>query len=310
MIEPIRKLLNIKREIEPSPFVPPIFLTGCMRSGTTFLTHLLTEHPQLLHLEGELINVWTTIGGMDCEKNRKYLNQNDVTLENIANMTAHFEKCHLEFSKTKYKFWRLINKMKRGSGGLKKNWQGLRLMNKNVHFINRTSYLLEMFPKSKVILLVRPIKAQVNSIKLHFEKNEPKGKYFTTPKKTKDSWLSSENKSDWTFKQLTKKWIDLNKTAIEDLLPFNSDQYFILDYNKMVSQPAETVKDIYNFIGLPHHALDIKNTVTDRKAFNTHTSGNPTEDWKTRLTEKEKEIIENVIKESQQDYDFIQSHLS
>ncbi len=309
MIEPLRKLLEIQREITPKPFVPPVFLTGCMRSGTTFLSNLLTEHPQLLHLEGELINVWSAIGGMDCQRNRNHQNRKDVTPESIANMAAHFERSHLEFRKPKYNFWRWINKLKRGSGGFKKNWNGLRLFNKNVHFINRTDYLLEMFPQSKIILVIRPIEAQVNSIKLHFEKAAQNGKYFSAPQNTADSWISGSDKSDWSFKQLVEKWVDLNKTAIEDLQCNNPDQYFILDYNRMVNAPAETVAGIYSFLGLPPHALDIKNTLNDRKTFNTHTSGNPTDDWKTRLTSEEKSIIEAVKKERKTDCDFILSHL-
>jgi len=309
MIEPLRKLLNIQREISPKPFVPPVFLTGCMRSGTTFLAHLLTEHPQLLHLEGELINVWSAMGGMDCEKNRIYLDRKNVTPEFTANMAAHFERSHLEFRKTKYNFWRWVNKTKRGSGGLKKDWNGLRLFNKNVHFINRTDYLLEMFPQSKVILIIRPIEAQVNSIKLHFEKSREKGKYFSAPQNAKHSWITGTEKTSFTVKQLTEKWVDLNKTAIEDLQRNNPEQYFILDYNKMVNAPEKSVADIYKFLGLPPHALDVNNTLDDRKTFNTHTSGNPTDDWKTRLTAEEKATIEAVKKERKADCDFIESNL-
>ena len=310
MIEPLRKLLNIKREIAPRPFVPPVFLTGCMRSGTTFLTNLLTEHPQLLHLEGELINVWSAIGGMDCEQYRTYLNRGNVNSESTANMASHFEKCYLEFSKPKYHFWRLINKMKRGSGGLKKDWQGLRLMNKNVHFINRTDYLLEMFPQSKVILIIRPIEAQVNSLKLHFEKIEQNGKFTTCPDNYKDSWITGDQNRNWNLKQLAEKWVQLNKTAIEDLQQNNPEKFLILDYNKMVDSPKETISDIYNFLGLKPFDITIENTLTDRRTFNTHTSGNPKTDWKTRLTAEEKEIIEKVKKENKEDYEFILSHLN
>jgi len=310
MIESLRKILVIKREITSTPFLPPVFLTGCMRSGTTFLTNLLTEHPQLLHLEGELINVWTSVGGMDCEQNRKYLNRKNVSNEFTANMASHFEKCYLEFSKPKYNFWRIVNKMKRGSGGLKKEWKDLRLMNKNVHFINRTDYLLEMFQQSKVILIIRPIEPQVNSLKLHFEKIEKNKKFISCPKNTKDSWITGGQKRNWNLKQLAEKWVQLNKTAIEDLHKNSPDQYLILDYNKMVEAPKETINDIYTFIGLMPYEIEISNTITDRKTFNTNTSGNPTTDWQTRLTEEEKETIETVKRENKKDYDFILSQLS
>jgi len=313
MIEVFRKLAGIKRELPPHRFSPPVFLTGCMRSGTTFLANLLTEHPQLLHLEGELIKVWSEIGGIDCAKNRKYANRADLDNEAIVNMTAYFQQCHNHYNSTKYYWWRLINRYKKGSGGLKKDWDHLHLLNKNVHLINRLDYVLSMFPQSKAILLIRPIEAQVNSLKLHLEKNADKGIYFHKPEDEKDSWItldSSDAERSWDFESLVIKWIQLNKTALEDLENFDDKRYFILDYTEMVNNAGNVLNQLYDFLELDKFEVKIKNTLSDRKTFNTNTSGNPLTDWEKRLTNEERNIIEGTKSKMQDDYNYILGKLN
>jgi hypothetical protein len=103
--------MGIKRELRYREFKNRIFLTGCMRSGTTFLANLWSEHPQLFHLEGELLDTWTDLGGIDCIGDRKYADRLDLKSEFIVNMESYFEQALLEFEKPKYTFWRWVNRM-------------------------------------------------------------------------------------------------------------------------------------------------------------------------------------------------------
>ena len=311
LISPLENALNIKREIESSEFTAPIFLTGCMRSGTTYLASLVSEHPNILHLEGELNNIWTEIGGIDCLHDRKYADRSHVEAKYISNMSAYFQRCYQEFTKSKYGIWRRILNLKNGSGGIAKAKNDLVLLNKSVHFINRTDYLLNMFPNARVILIIRPIESQVNSIKRHFEIKEKIGQYFNTPTGKESSWNSRKDQKErkWTVEDLANKWIDLNITAIHDLKRNNESSYNILRYEDLVEKPEAVLKSLYSFLGKDYAAGHFKN-LEKRKIFNSHTKGNPLTDWEKMLNKEEVNVINKIKEERRAEYDEIQSAFS
>lgn len=311
-IDLLQNALGIQREIEPGSFVPPVFLTGCMRSGTTYLAHLLNEHPNLLHLEGELINVWTEIGGVDCKSNRVYADRNQITPQVTANMAAYFERCLLEYTRPKYALWRAINRWKTGSGGVLKSSAQVRLLNKSVHLVNRVDYLLNMFPTAKLIFLIRPIEAQVSSLKLHFIKHEKRGKYFGLPKNDQDSWITSSNAGvkNWNVKNLAKTWINLNYQALKDLERNEAESYMIVDYLNLVNSTAATLNRLYRFLGEQPMESRSADKLAQKKVFNTNTGGNPLDDWKSRLSSKEIVQIEEAKAEQKEKYNYIMSRLA
>lgn len=311
-IDILQNTLGIRRELEATSFMPPVFLTGCMRSGTTYLAHLLNEHPNLLHIEGELINVWTEIGGIDCKSNRKYADRHMVTPQNTANMSAYFERCMLEYRRPKYALWRAINRWKTGSGGVLKNSKQLRLLNKNVHLVNRVDYLLSMFPSAKLIFLIRPIEAQVSSLKLHFLKHEKLGKYFGLPQDKKDSWVTSSQAEDrnWNVKALAITWINLNYQSLKDLERNVASNHLIISYLELVNSPDTTLNKICQFIGeQPIESLTAER-LARKKVFNTNTGGNPLDDWKTRLDGEEKAQIEEAKLEHQEKFNYIMRRMT
>ncbi len=297
--------------IEARPFTPPVFITGCMRSGTSFLAKLLTEHPHLLHLEGELNRVWTEIGGMDCRGSRRYLSRDDIDPQAVANMAAYFERCSHEFTKSKYLLSRIYSRFKKGSGGVLKK-KDARSVNKNVHFINRTDYLLHMFPTAKLILIIRPIEAQVNSLRLHFEKKEKEGIFHEPPERKKDSWTS--NREDpprrWNFEDLLDAWLNLNLTALDDLEGISTSRYHLVDHRDLVKVPEKVVQGVYEFLELDPKTVKVGKSSLGRKAFNSHTGGDPLTDWQKRLSKGEKERIEVFKKEQRGAFDRIEETLS
>ena len=58
----LRELFGTHGEPRATPLEQPIFVTGCMRSGTTFLVDKMASHPQLLKIGVELNQVWTDLG--------------------------------------------------------------------------------------------------------------------------------------------------------------------------------------------------------------------------------------------------------
>ena len=311
MIDSIQKLLGVKRELPPEEFRAPVFLTGCMRSGTTFFANLLGEHPQLLHLEGELNYIWSTLGGIDCGRNRVWAGSEHIKPADAANMAAYFERCQLEFGRAVYLIWRLIHYYKKRSGGIVKSRSESRLINKSVHLVNRTDYVLNMFPEARLILLIRPIEAQVNSIKLHFESKEPEGVYMQKPERPQDSWITvkSAGQKNWEVRDLAQAWIDLNYQAILDLSKNGAEKYLILDYRKLVNSPVKTVNAVYRFLNLPEVELTMNDASRDRKVFNSQSKGDPVEGWKTSMTPEEIREIEQVKKEDESKYNYIMNSL-
>lgn len=309
MINFFKKILKVKQYLEPVPFDPPVFLVGCMRSGTTFLANFAAEHPEMIRLESELNEVWTKMGGIDCTTNRKYADRSDISPLVTANMTSYFERCKLEFTSSRYYYWRLVNRIKRGTGGVRKSKEKTLLLNKSVHLINRLDYIMNMFPTAKIIFIIRPIEQQVNSLKLHFEKNRAKGSFIKVPKNEKDSWITTkkQGESNWTVADLACKWIQLNKTALRDLQKNDAHRYLILDYDKMVHNPKQILAEIYSFLQIAPLEIQVENTLEDRKAFNTNTSGNPVNAWKLGLTDEDLRVIEKVKNDFAKDFQEVES---
>lgn len=294
-----KNIIGLNNHVDDSAFIPPVFLTGCMRSGTTFFAKVLSEHPKIFHLKGELGEEWTKLGGIDCVNNRKYANRNDISDISASNMVAYFERCRLHYSTSNTIIQNIIDRYKTGSGGYRLNKNSY-LLNKSVHFINRTDYILNLIPNSKVILIIRPMEAQVASIKIHFEKNALKNWYYSFPKNKKDSWISSNNKleNNWNIEQLAHKWIDLNITAIEDLRKNSSNNSFIVNYNSLIKSPREVLKRVFALLNISDEPTKFQGEASKtRKVFNSNTDGNPLTAWESILTSKDKEVINAVKKQ-------------
>ena len=59
----LRKALKTYPQPPSHEVEPPLFITGVMRSGTTFLVSKVVSHPQLLKVGDELDKDWNNIGG-------------------------------------------------------------------------------------------------------------------------------------------------------------------------------------------------------------------------------------------------------
>lgn len=296
MKKKIKIVLGFGKEVDSSVFIPPIFLTGCMRSGTTYFAKLLSEHPKIQHIKGELLEPWTSLGGIDCLNKRYYANRESIKEVNKANMIAFFERYRINSQSYGF-FERLSDRLKTGSGAIFNNKSSI-LLNKNVHLINRVDFVLNLIAGSKLIFIVRPIEAQVASLKLHFEKNAKKGWYYKTPLNNKDSWYSSKDTSfenGWEIKDLYDKWFELNLTAIQDLRKNERSNYIIVNYDSLVKNPQNVLNHVFTFLGIDVVKSHFqKGEKLKRKVFNTNTGGNPLNAWKNVLTESEKNMAEEI----------------
>ncbi|MBC8343105.1 MAG: sulfotransferase, partial [Bacteroidetes bacterium] len=185
------KYINLNpSELLPSDFRHPVFVLGLMRSGTSLLLNILSEHPQLLKIGVELNSIWTQIGGACCQGECHYKTAKDVKPEYVVNMTNYFRESIFYYRSGRQAWKRFLFSRKYGSGGISKDWDQIIPVNKSPHLSNKALYLHEMFPESKFILIIRSIQSHSYSLKRHFEKDYEKRKLV--------NYLPQDGKNCWT----------------------------------------------------------------------------------------------------------------
>lgn len=320
----LRKILNTEGEIPPLEVNQPLFITGCMRSGTSFLYNKLSEHPQLLKIGGELNDVWTAIGGADCSVFCEHKNEKNASYTYAANMNHYFFR-FIDESKSFKRHLMRMNEVASNQGGrVFYDWGNIIPVNKSTHLINKTSYLHTLFPKSKFIFIVRDIYSQSASLKIHFEVNNKKShNFYYKPLNELGCWsilnqhnltqeYANQPKYPGDFSIIPEMWIKLNALAVKELSQLPEDQVKIISYEKLVNQQQVVFDEIFDFLKLEIKHKTIENKIGSKslKYINTTTRGNPLEKWKKQLSKDEIEMIKVAIITHQKEYDKIQSAIS
>ncbi len=150
----IRELLNTHGEIKAYEYNMPLFITGCMRSGTTFLHNILARHPQLLKMGFELNYAWDKIGGAPILKECQYRNQTHASPEFTYNMTNYYYDFIKENKTLKRKLMRGVEIIQGKPNRISYDWDNIVPVNKSPHFMNKIKYITTLFPESKIILVI------------------------------------------------------------------------------------------------------------------------------------------------------------
>lgn len=310
-------------ETEPAgkEFPAPVFIIGCMRSGTTFLVDTLCRHPQLLRIGNELRSVWTELGNAPCEgADCAYREAEDVSSEVVANMTHYFHDYIRESKNIRRHLMRFKNKWNTGGGSVFYDWEHIRPVNKSTHLVNKIDYLQAMFPHAQFIFIIRSIEGQCGSLKMHvLRDHERNQRYLYAPKSPKSSWsqlLQSEFPAHFTqdrafpeqFDLLPEMWIRLNYLAMQAFSQMDKSRYHIIRYEDLVMNQAAEFESMFSFLKLEEkYQAKVKQIASSKlKVINTTTKGNPMEKWKKHLTEEEIKMIADKKKEFQVEYEFIE----
>ncbi len=130
--------------------INPIFIVGTVRSGSTLLASWLEEHPLIKYVGFELRKIWHEIANIDiamAEKPQSFhcppMNSKDVSNKDS-------EQIRLDFANYFIK-----------EGGNRNT----RFLNKNPHLSNKLPFVHKIFTDSYLIVISRPIKNTVASIK-------------------------------------------------------------------------------------------------------------------------------------------------
>jgi len=187
----LRNFLGTHGEPLPKKSNMPLFITGCMRSGTTYLTNKLTGHPQLLKIGTELNSVWTKIGGASILRYCDYKGPENVNCYYTYQMSNYLFRFINESKSLKRHLMRANIYYSRKIGRISYDWDNLIPVNKSPHLMNKIGYVNKLFPQSKYIFIVRDIFGHSASMKVHFNtlyKN--KQCIYYIPENPKACWSS------------------------------------------------------------------------------------------------------------------------
>lgn len=319
--ERLRNIFGTHGEPVPQKLLPPLFITGCMRSGTTILVDELSSHPQLLKIGVELNKVWTEIGGAPMLETCPCSENLETSSIHTFNMTNYIHQFINESKGFKRHLMRTSSKIENNLGRVFYDWDNLVPMNKSPHLINKIEYVKALFPQSKFIYIIRDIYNQSASLKIHLEKlYHQKNEINYFDENSNDCWervVVNQRKATWSdknifpesFKPIPLSWLKLNYYGLKSLKKLPKEDFVILNYDDLLSNKSEFYEHIFAFLNLKqsHQKAVEKIKNTNTKIINTTTKGTLNKKWKTILTEEEKKVIDLTIQENKATYQFIEN---
>lgn len=293
----------------------PIFLIGCMRSGTTLLSRLLSMHPQIVPIGFELNDVWTEIGNAPCDKTCEFRDATHLSEDYRNNMERYFEQ-QLRKSKTlRSHVGRTANYFRYNYGRVSYDWRRAIVLNKSPHLMNKVGYLNSMFPRAHFILIIRDIYGHSSSQKVHFDlAYEKHGRQRFMPESEKGCWsyvdgadLPKENCYPGKFELIPQMWLRLNNLAIKELDKIESGKVSIISYEKLIENQSGTMQNLYSQLPLNAEHNSLLPGIAAKKVTvkNTTTEGDSIIKWKQELDESQKKTIRKAINENQDVYEQI-----
>ena len=284
----------------------PIFVLGCMRSGSSYFSTVLAEHPNLVLLSdylGPVDRIFSSVGGMPCEDVEKgcpYLDETHIDLGKIVNLGVSLTSSILNEKSAGALSRRLRFRLRTKSGGVFKKWSDqTRVLIKSTHMLNKIRYLNTIFPDAFYVLLIRDIYSHSYGIKMHFQEMlRRRGLRYYFEEMGKSCWIRKEHKIEkkgyvdplTEFSAIPKMHIRLNNAAYEDLKFVAPERYIVIKFGDFVDNLAGEISKVWNFLGLPRRNLSLRS----RRIFNSGT-GNPMLAWKQGLSEREKTVIERIL---------------
>ena len=325
MLSPkLRDLFGTHGQLPPAEFPAPLFITGCMRSGTTFLVNKVTHHPQLLKIGSELNEIWTAIGGASCQGECEYRGEEHGDFVALANMVHYFDR-FIEASKsTKRHLMRAQHKyLQKLETRVGYDWDRIIPVNKSPHLMNKIGYIHRLFPKSPVVLIVRDIFAQCASMKVHFDNDfqrdgrvnfiptDPKGCWSRYPQDQVPEAYQGAPHYPGDFGLLPEMWIRLNAQALASIEALPADKRVVICYEDLIQRQAAGMEQVFAALPLDaRHAEAARDIAAHQTTvINTTTKGNPLEKWRKQLSGEEIGAIEAAVARSQVTYDRIQADL-
>jgi len=237
----------------------PIFIVGTPRSGTTLLYDLLACHKDVAFFSQIDLREFHSSNFMQfVSLRRRIFESRNWAFSRDGfefRVTTSFETPH-EFNHfwNKYipKTWATADDVKNSSyeeirneiASLLKKKNKKRFLSKNpIHSI-RIGFLKKIFDDAIFINIIRHGIPVVTSMTRGSRRTKNLDGYFGLP-------LKKNNQMDFDLlERHARQWIDVN-TEIQNCRKFlNENQYFQIKYEDLISDPKDTIKEIFDFCEL------------------------------------------------------------
>ncbi|MEL7535291.1 MAG: sulfotransferase, partial [Bacteroidota bacterium] len=265
-------------EPPPQRMPAPVFVAGCMRSGTTFLIDKLTQHPQLLKVGAELREVWTEIGeARSTGPLSEAKSADEASFRAATNMAHYLSQFVRESQNLRRHLMRAKNYYRYGQGRIRYDWDNVRPVNKSTQLVNKLAYANALFPQSKLILIIRSIEGHSASMKSFIEHNYKREKMVHVFPPEKDaSWtrlteaelaegIEATQRYPSHFATIPNMWLQLNLRALRDLKELPKDSYRVVMYEELVQEQAHYMKGLLDFLQLEDkHATEAERIASSK----------------------------------------------
>jgi len=299
----------------------PVFVIGCMRSGTTLLVNLLSAHPQLLKIGSELNEVWTDVGGADCLKYCNGKTAEEANVQSALNMWKYFQDFITESKGIKRKIIRWADKNREQRGRVNYDWPNVHPMNKSPHLVNKIDYVKALFPEAKFVFISRSIHGQAQSQKAHFlslYKDTGIVNHMTDDENScwhrvpENELGSGASVFPGDFSTIPKMWLRLHSTAFASLIKLERNDYCVVQYEDLIRNQAITMEKIFTMLQLLPIHKEAERAIGQKVISykNTSTIGDSLSKWEDLLSEDEKHMIDSVISNNSEEYNAITTWLS
>lgn len=262
----------------------PVFLVGCMRSGTTLLAELLGRHPNVIHCPFELRGVWSKKGEIPMaspktlDRKCPHLTEADIKPGQLQRLSRAF-----------------LDEMKKNKGN--KNIKDTIFLNKNPHLGNKLPFVNALFPDARFIWIYRDMPSVAASLKKILTKNVI---HYWPKKKNPESvrcWecffngIPADVNRNRCFpggdvKFLAEYWYETNRAILEFAESISPDRFFFIKEEDLIKNPEKVLTECQTFLGLP---------INLPKALIAKIDRNRNELWSKRLSKSELKSLLNFV---------------
>lgn len=266
----------------------PIFIIGCMRSGTTLLADLLGKHPNIIHCPFELKYVWSKIGKVPMASPR--------TLDRVCPQLKETNVRPGQRLQLARGFYREMLKNRAG-----KNINNAFFLNKNPHLCNKLPFVRALFPDARFIWIYRDMPSVAASLKklLRHEKLVHYWPYKSDESMVRCFQMFSgrmPNNIDRSrcfpggdVKYLAEYWYENNKAISDFAKTIAPEQMFTIKEEELINNPNKIISDCLDYLQLPRYLpTELINSIQPGR---NHL-------WSKRLTNNDLQSLMNFVVET------------
>ncbi|MCB9100050.1 MAG: sulfotransferase [Anaerolineales bacterium] len=274
----------------------PLFVAGCMRSGTTLLADLVGEFQGVVHCPFELKHIWSTVGQVAMASPRTR-DTECLQLGAADVQPGQAEKLAQAFRAEMMKYKKLEDQ------------PNLIFLNKNPHLCNKLPFVNGLFPDARFIWIYRHLPQVVASLKVLFEQVNQRQQTWhywpePQPQVMARCWQAFHFEPPpaevdparcfpgGDIKYLAEYWLENNQAIAEFFQYLPVDQKLAVREETLIEQPEDQLARCLAFLGLP-----LDNMVNDLDSLD------PTRNqlWPSQLTMTESlSLFEFVAAHAQQ----------